>query len=149
MNHQDTKDTKKARSLEPICLTAGGLVGILAREMHRHLLRRVYLEYRAGVGRPRFYAARLQAAGEHWLVVRHWGFVGRPGWHMSRAHRTEEDAARELRRLQRRREREGYEPAPARTGAAAALQLAFPMDGPEPAGAALPTAPTTSAPSRP
>jgi predicted DNA-binding WGR domain protein len=98
--------------------------------MHRNSLRRVYLEYRAGAGRPRFYAARLQAAGGHWLVVRHWGFVGRPGWYKSRAHLTEDDAERELRRLLRRREREGYEPASAHSGAAAVFQLVIPMEGP-------------------
>jgi predicted DNA-binding WGR domain protein len=115
--------------------------------MHQNSLRRVYLEYRAGVGRPRFYAARLETARGHWLVVRHWGFVGRPGWYISRAHRTEEDAERELRRLLRRREREGYEPAPALSGAAAAFQLVMPMEGPEPPGAALIIAPGPSAPS--
>ena len=73
--------------------------------MSEHRPRRVYLEYRAGVGRPRFYAARLQAAGEHWLIVRHWGFLGRPGWHSARAFPTEAEAAQALQRLLRRRER--------------------------------------------
>jgi predicted DNA-binding WGR domain protein len=90
----------------------------------------IYLEHRAGPGRPRFYAARLQSAGNRWLVVRHWGFFGRPGWHAARVFATAADAERELARLLRRREREGYSVASHRGEPGPSRQLAISLDGP-------------------
>jgi predicted DNA-binding WGR domain protein len=89
--------------------------------------RRIYLEYRAAVGRPRFYAARVRRVEGHWLVARHWGFVGCPGWHLSRVYASEAEAARALARLAARRERDGYRPATG-PGAAKREQLVMPLE---------------------
>lgn len=70
--------------------------------------RQIYLEYRAA-GRPRFYAARVRQVAGHWLVARHWGYIGCPGWYLSRVYANEADAARALARLAARRAREGYQ----------------------------------------
>jgi predicted DNA-binding WGR domain protein len=90
--------------------------------------RRIYLEYRAAAGRPRFYAARVRRVEGHWLVARHWGYVGCPGWYLSRVYATEADAARALARLAARRARDGYQPVAA-PGAEADDQLSMSLEG--------------------
>jgi predicted DNA-binding WGR domain protein len=90
-------------------------------------MRRIYLEYREA-GRPRFYAARMRRVEGHWLIARRWGYVGCPGWHLSRVYATEADAARALARLAARRARDGYRPATP-PGAETDAQLAMPLDG--------------------
>ena len=59
--------------------------------------------------------------------MRHWGFFGRPGWHAARVFATPADAERELARLLKRREREGYAPAPA-VGPSSTNQLTMILD---------------------
>jgi len=90
--------------------------------------RQIYLEYRAATGRPRFYAARVRRVEGHWLVARHWGYVGCPGWHLSRVYASEADAARALSRLAARRERDGYRPV-RECGPEADDQLSMPLEG--------------------